>query len=74
MRMIQKPHVSPTRVTLGRNETATVMATVYVDPQTPPRTTNSLVVSAASPRGDTSHASAHISVSPRVGIRCGLSS
>ncbi|KAG0715875.1 von Willebrand factor A domain-containing protein 7 [Chionoecetes opilio] len=55
------------RVTLGRNETATVVANVYVDPQTPPRTTNSLVVSASSPRGDTSHARAHISVTPRAG-------
>lgn len=54
------------RVTLGRNETATVQATLYIDPQTLPRTTNSLVVSAISTRGDTSHARAHISVTPFV--------
>ncbi|XP_050733109.1 von Willebrand factor A domain-containing protein 7-like isoform X1 [Eriocheir sinensis] len=53
------------QVTLGQNETATVVATVFVDPQSPPRTTNSLVVSAFSPRGDTSHARAHVSITRR---------
>ncbi|XP_045122462.1 von Willebrand factor A domain-containing protein 7-like isoform X2 [Portunus trituberculatus] len=54
------------RVTLGRNETATVQVTLYIDPQTLPRTTNSLVVSASSTRGDISHARAHISITPLV--------
>lgn len=54
------------RVTLGRNESVVLTVTMFVDPSVLPYTTNTLVVTAISNRGDTSHTQAHLSVVPKV--------
>lgn len=51
---------------MERNKTVPLKATMEVDPQVLPYTTNTLVVTATSSRGDTSQAQAHISITPRV--------
>lgn len=53
------------RVTLGRNESVVLTVTMFVDPSVLPYTTNTLVVTAISNRGDTSHTQAHLSVVPK---------
>lgn len=54
------------RVTLGRNESVVLIVAMFVDPSVLPYTTNTLVVTAISNRGDTSHTQAHLSVVPKV--------
>ncbi|XP_042871201.1 von Willebrand factor A domain-containing protein 7-like [Penaeus japonicus] len=54
------------RVTLGRNESVILTVTMVVAPSARPYTTNTLVVTAISNRGDTSHTQAHLSVVPKV--------
>ncbi|XP_071526752.1 von Willebrand factor A domain-containing protein 7-like [Panulirus ornatus] len=57
--------LNQTRVKLERKKTAPLSATVEVSPRALPYSTNTLVVTATSNRGDTSQALAHISVTSR---------
>nr|XP_053638482.1 von Willebrand factor A domain-containing protein 7-like isoform X1 [Cherax quadricarinatus] len=54
--------VDHTRLQLGRNETTVVSVRLEINSQVSPHTTNSLLVTATSTQGDTSHTHAHVSV------------
>ncbi|XP_047477138.1 von Willebrand factor A domain-containing protein 7-like isoform X2 [Penaeus chinensis] len=53
------------RVTLGRNESVVLTVTMVMASSALPYTTNTLIVTAISNRGDTSHTQAHLSVVPK---------